>query len=266
MSLSDFLQNRSLHEKQEKMEKHKKNGKYFVYEENTLGFMRPDEIPNYFTPLAGSCDWRNGGFRLLDSEKAALRLATEADFAKYRVSLPPDFLTVNNPEFTQSGLDARFGTDAAIGVIYDKSAHHGEGGSVFRDGMDAICCTHYALQVQKALPEHAVRVVGFCVADNPDCAVSREGWHEGHDFALVDQRWLVDPWARLVEGVRKQIVYDLKDPEDRRLAKETYGSPQNWVEVYGTDGSLSRFNQEWDRSGLESMCDPVPVCIPRISF
>ncbi|OCX72460.1 hypothetical protein A6M27_01105 [Acidithiobacillus thiooxidans] len=67
------------------------NDKYFVYEEHTLGFIRQDEAPDFFTPLAGERDWRNGGFHLLDSEKANLRPATEADFEKYRVVPPPDF-------------------------------------------------------------------------------------------------------------------------------------------------------------------------------
>lgn len=65
--------------------------KYFVYEEHTLGFIRQDEAPNFFTPLAGQRDWRNGGFTVLDTEKADLRPATEADFEKYRVVLPSDF-------------------------------------------------------------------------------------------------------------------------------------------------------------------------------
>ncbi|WP_143214966.1 ArdC family protein, partial [Acidithiobacillus albertensis] len=336
------------------------NDKYFVYEEHTLGFIRQDEAPDFFMSLSG-----DGGFHLLDSEKANLRPATEADFEKYRVGLPPDFrktLTLdqlrqdiqehqNSPEklegylaravengylfsapmktdnqvtvkfphdvsedggyqlasfkgesvrttsfhtlegaaasfagiadlndlkidrapeqastlkktltmdaqtLTKSWLDTRFGTDKAMGVIYDETAHEGEGGSIFKDGTDAIACTNYALQVQQALTGHSVRVVGFNVADNPDCAVSKEGWHEGHDFALINNEWLIDPWAKLVEGVREQIVYDLKDPEDLRLAQETYGNPKNWVEVYGPDDSLSMFNPDWDRSGLEKMVE-----------
>lgn len=185
-----------------------------------------------------------------------------ADFLSYSASHDTRYSEERpapGPLWTKSALDARFGTDQAMGVIYDPSAHDGAGGSVFRDsdGLDAICCTHYALQVQKALPENQVRVVGFAAEDNPDCAVSKEQWHEGHDFALVDQRWLIDPWARLVECTRKQIVYDLHDPEDRALALATYGNPEHWVEVYGIDGSLSHFSKTWDRSGLEAMRFPI---------
>jgi hypothetical protein len=65
-------------------------GKYFVYEEGTLGYVRPD-MPDVFAPLAGERDHRSGGFHVLESERAALRPATEADFARFRVLLPPDF-------------------------------------------------------------------------------------------------------------------------------------------------------------------------------
>lgn len=70
------------------------DNKYFVFEGHTLGFIRQAEKPDYSTPLAGELDWRNGGFHLVASEVANLRTATEADFAHYRVSLPPDFLQV----------------------------------------------------------------------------------------------------------------------------------------------------------------------------
>ncbi|MBU2760296.1 hypothetical protein [Acidithiobacillus sulfurivorans] len=63
---------------------------YFVYEESTLGIVRPDR-PNRFTPLAGERDHQYGGFHLLDAEMADLRPATASDFENYRVQLPPDF-------------------------------------------------------------------------------------------------------------------------------------------------------------------------------
>lgn len=64
--------------------------KYFVYEESTLGYVRPD-MPNRFTPLAGERDHQCGGFHLLEAEMADLRPATASDFENYRVQLPSDF-------------------------------------------------------------------------------------------------------------------------------------------------------------------------------
>ncbi|MBU2834214.1 DUF1738 domain-containing protein [Acidithiobacillus thiooxidans] len=76
---------------EQKQEHKMATDKYFVLDEHTLGFIRPDEAPDFFTPLAGERDWRRGGFHVLQNEKTNLRPATEADFEKYRVVPPPDF-------------------------------------------------------------------------------------------------------------------------------------------------------------------------------
>ncbi|MFA7655737.1 Eco57I restriction-modification methylase domain-containing protein [Acidithiobacillus thiooxidans] len=160
-------------------------------------------------------------------------------------------------------LDAMFGSDAALGVRFVD--HQGneipmtkdaDGQSVFPDDSSAISCTNYAEQVKKHLPDHAVQIVGFAIEENPDCAVVREGWHPGgHDFAIVDHRWLVDPWARLVSGMRDQIIYDLLDSEDAQKVANTYGDPLEWrlsgTSSIGHESGLDR----WDRTGLDAVID-----------
>ena len=146
-------------------------------------------------------------------------------------------------------IDARvlsdlFRNDAAFGVKYVESAQGDGGQSLFPDGTSAVICTNYALQVKRMLPNHDVQVVGFQNEHNPDCAVSRENWGDGHDFAIVDHRYLVDAWAKLVEGLREQIVYDMQDEQDARIVAETYGDPLKWDSV--TEESL-----QWDRRGTE---------------
>ncbi|MDA8152916.1 MAG: SNF2-related protein [Acidithiobacillus sp.] len=162
-----------------------------------------------------------------------------------------------------SRLDAMFGSDEALGVRFVD--HQGnqipmtkdaDGQSVFPDDSSAILCTNYAEQVKKHLPGHDVQIVGFVNEDNPDCTAVREGWHPGgHDFAMVDHRWLVDPWARLVAAVRDQIVYDLQDSEDARKVADTYGDPLKWslsgTSSIGHESGLDR----WDRTGLEPVID-----------
>ncbi|MBN2850908.1 MAG: hypothetical protein JXK92_09620, partial [Erysipelotrichaceae bacterium] len=128
----------------------------------------------------------------------------------------------HDPDFARS-LDDRFGTDDAIGVRFYAVTHHGEEIDLpagefdeWRKShpdqiLDSFCatmpdggvtnCTNYARHVRSSLePEgHDVRIVGFANEDNPDCACVREDLHPGgHDFALVDGRYLVDPWIRLV--------------------------------------------------------------------
>jgi hypothetical protein len=61
----------------------------------------------------------------------------------------------------------------------------------------------------------------------------------------------VDPWAKLVAGVRQRIAYDLQDDQDAALVSQTYGSPANWSEI-PEEPRLPR-TYEWDRAGLEKV-------------
>jgi len=49
---------------------------------------------------------------------------------------------------------------------------------------------------------------------------------------LIDDRWLVDPWLRLVLGEAGPIAYDLEDPEQARVVAETYGPRSLWKEIH----------------------------------
>jgi len=62
----------------------------------------------------------------------------------------------------------------------------------------------------------------------------------GHDFAIVDDRYIVDPWLMEVELDRittltgkklyvNQGVFDLENSNDRQLAREIYGPSSNWT-------------------------------------
>lgn len=103
-----------------------------------------------------------------------------------------------------------------------------EARSFFRDGLDAICCTNYAIQVAKALPERT-RIFGFANEDNPTSRIAREEIHPGgHDFAIVDDRYIVDPWIKLVAAVSEQVVFDLMDPHDAAVALDIYGLRACW--------------------------------------
>ncbi|MBU2768766.1 hypothetical protein HAP94_22030, partial [Acidithiobacillus ferrivorans] len=157
-------------------------------------------------------------------------------------------------------LETMFGSDEALGVCFVDhqgneipATEDADGQSVFPDDTSAITCTNYALQIRKALPDHVVQIVGFENEHNPDCAVVREDWHQdGHDFAIVDHRWLVDPWARLVAGTRDHIVYDLQ--VDARLVAETYGDPLKWETTGENRRDMTDFSR-WDRTGLDAVIE-----------
>lgn len=153
-------------------------------------------------------------------------------------------------------LTAQFGTDEALGVTfhledgtilpaaqYDELAQAkkalGEeipcAESYLPNGGSGTCCTDFAACVFIRLPGR-VRIVGFANDDNPDCQVVTDELHPcGHDFALVDNRYLVDPWCKLVVGNNWQVVYDLAEPADRALAARRYGPRECWTRLVSAE-------------------------------
>lgn len=100
--------------------------------------------------------------------------------------------------------------------------------SFLADGGSGTCCTDYAAFIYKSLPGR-VRIYGFANEDNPGCVIVQEEMHPGgHDFAVVDDRYLVDPWVRLVVGEDWPIVYDFQDVQDIETALHRYGPRANW--------------------------------------
>jgi hypothetical protein len=102
-------------------------------------------------------------------------------------------------------------------------------------GGSACCCTDYAMHIYQALPGR-VQIFGFSVEDNPTSRVARDQIHPGgHDFALVDGRYIVDPWPRLVPGVLTQMVFDLDqggEDGDAALAHDVLGPRACWRHMH----------------------------------
>jgi hypothetical protein len=91
--------------------------------------------------------------------------------------------------------------------------------------------------------EHATAHCGACartIADRFDGEV-RGYWHEdnptarvgeaegGHDFAITEDRFLVDPW--LFQYYGDSPVLDLTDPAGQAEAAARYGPEENWTLV-----------------------------------
>lgn len=143
-------------------------------------------------------------------------------------------------------MEHQFGSDEALGVHflldsggllsakeYDAYCNNNSNTSfgaqsVFPDGTSAVCCTEYARQIYKAMPDRTV-IFGFANIANPTSRVARDLFHPGgHDFAVVDDRYIVDPWVRLVAGRLLQIVFDLQDPLEAANALDIYGPRACW--------------------------------------
>ena len=147
-------------------------------------------------------------------------------------------------------MERLFGSDEALGVCFENEdtgdkltpaevdAMHQQLGddmpgmiSLLPHGGSACCCTDYAIHIFRALPGR-VEIFGFANSDNPTSRVAREEMHPGgHDFAVVDDRYIVDPWPRLVQGGFSQMVFDLKGA-DAALALDIYGPAACWRRMH----------------------------------
>jgi hypothetical protein len=86
-------------------------------------------------------------------------------------------------------------------------------------------CTHGAHYVIKTLGQGAR--YGFHVEDNPSVTDSTVINAGGHDFALIEGRYIVDPWYALT--INGQGVFDLESAADRKKAQKIYGSTDCWM-------------------------------------
>jgi hypothetical protein len=157
---------------------------------------------------------------------------------------------MDKPAFI-ADMEQRFGSDRALGVTFrtDKGelltldqydalweqlgadAMPGTE-SLLPDGGSAVCCTDYASYIYKQLPGR-VEIYGFANENNPTSRVAREMIHPGgHDFAVVDGRYIVDPWPRLVPAVFTQMVFDLQDAADAATVADIYGPQACWERMH----------------------------------
>jgi hypothetical protein len=102
-----------------------------------------------------------------------------------------------------------------------------EGHWTFQSGGSCCCCTDAATKVAKVF---GGRVVGYSAANNRSALVGTAHCG-GHDFALVEDRFIVDYWAFRVAGLIPKPVLDLNRREDRELSRRHYGDPDSWEDV-----------------------------------
>jgi hypothetical protein len=102
-------------------------------------------------------------------------------------------------------------------------------GAVFKDsGIPATICSGFAHAIHQQLGGGRVAVCGFFDYDNPDSSIARDAG--GHDFAVVDERFIVDPW--LVDiAEEKRGVFDLESKGDVARVKALYGQMESWKQA-----------------------------------
>lgn len=96
-----------------------------------------------------------------------------------------------------------------------------EGCYTFPDGWASAICTNWQRYVRRIVGPQRVAFMSTVTGKTSQ-------WTDGHDFAVVDNRYIVDGWVMHVPGLHKSAVLDLRDPTEQPLIKELYGDPSTW--------------------------------------
>lgn len=148
---------------------------------------------------------------------------------------------------TKAELEAYFGNEANYpnhveyddGTMSSEETNNqpreadGRGGQHFMASHGpAVFCDSWARFVVDCLPGRAKKV-GFDMNggqenDNDESALSR--LCDGHAFAIVDERYIVDGWLKNVEAESSRAVFDMQDASDAQAIKHFYGNPATWEE------------------------------------
>lgn len=85
-------------------------------------------------------------------------------------------------------------------------------------------CTNCAHRVIEIVGRREVR--GYSSHENPGTeAASGQG---GHDFAVIDNRLLIDVWLCFFAGLSNRAVFDLSSEQDSADIKRLYGNRKLW--------------------------------------
>lgn len=101
---------------------------------------------------------------------------------------------------------------------------HDDGPALFPSGGQWFICTDWADYVRRAYGKRA-KLYGFHTENNP--APGMENF-DGHDFAVVDGRYIVDGWLPNIEGLHHSAVIDMQDPAEKETVAKFYGNPKRW--------------------------------------
>ena len=126
-------------------------------------------------------------------------------------------------------LDTKKTLEDTLGTIdWNKLIDDDEdvGGSSFKfSGYSGVECTGYAYALKQMFGKRA-KMYGFYKSENPTSKIARIA--DGHDFIVLDDRFILDPWITDVENISKRQVFDLQDTNDEKIIKNLYGDQNKW--------------------------------------
>jgi len=167
---------------------------------------------------------RNGyAFGIVNTELSAATGLCIVDIGTKQLALTEDVIDDRLTDF----LNHRDDHDKFWNITGRPDAH-------FANGYWWGTCTGYAMEIQSRLGAARVKVMGFHAKKNPRSEIS-EKVLDGHDFAIVDNRYIIDPWVRHIKvngyDFMARGIYDMDNPADLAEIHRLYGDPDSWEEV-----------------------------------
>ena len=154
-------------------------------------------------------------------------------------SIPPEEVTLDIlTKLYKNRDDAFWGIEFAL----DEEEHdeHGRvvkeyGHSGFtRQGnpFSATCCTGYAIEVMNHWAPGRVKI-RYITCETKVCVTEYQSEvldiADGHDFAVLDGVWVIDPWVCEVEELTTYgPVFDMNDYNHFAIVQHLYGNPWWW--------------------------------------
>lgn len=95
----------------------------------------------------------------------------------------------------------------------------------------SFICT-YVTSAIKMIEGDKIKIYGFSTTENPDAKyfVEENGkdGDEGHHFAVMNNRYIIDPW---VFDNFNRSVFDLQSKNDEEIIKYLYGDRNKWKDI-----------------------------------
>lgn len=124
-----------------------------------------------------------------------------------------------------------------------------EEGAKFPNGSPWALCWAWAEDLKARLGTDRVKQYGFSDDENRTSEIA--DLCGGHDFAVVDGRYLIDGWAKHVEQVHETGVFDLEDDAQLDDISRLYGDPRFWKDA--TKDEWSALPDEEDEADFRNI-------------
>ena len=105
----------------------------------------------------------------------------------------------------------------------------------------------YVTSAVKMLEGDSIKIFGFSTSENPEATYFMEEYggecDEGHHFAVMNGRYIIDPW---VYDNFDRSVFDLQNQKDKDIIRYIYGDKNKWTDITNrTDGFKQLFSKTY---------------------